>query len=81
MVCFWFYFLLICSFRFSTLSYGKVKLILKHNRYFIESRHSEIVQKLLNDSVIQAALVDENTKTTIENQADKMGNMTQVCHF
>uniref|UniRef100_A0AC34G8V3 Helicase ATP-binding domain-containing protein n=1 Tax=Panagrolaimus sp. ES5 TaxID=591445 RepID=A0AC34G8V3_9BILA len=62
--------------KLCTLSYGKVKLVLKQNRYFIECRHSEIVQKLLNDSVIQAALVDENTKATIENHADKMANMT-----
>jgi DNA excision repair protein ERCC-3 len=62
--------------KLCTLSYGKVKLVLKQNRYFIECRHSEIVQKLLNDSVIQAALVDENTRTNIENQADKMANMT-----
>jgi DNA excision repair protein ERCC-3 len=36
-----------------TLSYGKVKLVLKHNRYFVESHHPEILQKLLKDPVIQ----------------------------
>lgn len=36
-----------------TLSYGKVKLVLKHNRYFIESPHPEVLQKLLKDPVIQ----------------------------
>lgn len=36
-----------------TLSYGKVKLVLKHNKYFIESNHAEILQKLLKDPVIQ----------------------------
>lgn len=35
-----------------TLSYGKVKLVLKHNRYFIESQHPDILQKLLKDPVI-----------------------------
>lgn len=39
--------------RLCTLSYGKVKLVLKHNRYFIESPHPEILQKLLKDPVIQ----------------------------
>ncbi|KAI5710869.1 hypothetical protein M8J75_012099 [Diaphorina citri] len=32
-----------------TLSYGKVKLVLKHNRYFIESPFAEVLQKLLKD--------------------------------
>ena len=36
-----------------TLSYGKVKLVLKHNRYFIESDHPDCLQKLLKDPVIQ----------------------------
>lgn len=39
--------------RLCTLSYGKVKLVLKHNKYFIESPHPEILQKLLKDPVIQ----------------------------
>lgn len=39
--------------RLCTLSYGKVKLVLKHNRYFIESPHPDILQKLLKDPVIQ----------------------------
>lgn len=39
--------------KLCTLSYGKVKLVLKHNRYFIESPHPEILQKLLKDPVIQ----------------------------
>lgn len=37
-----------------TLSYGKVKLVLKHNRYFVESPHPEILQKILKDPVIQS---------------------------
>ncbi|XP_039755956.1 general transcription and DNA repair factor IIH helicase subunit XPB [Pararge aegeria] len=36
-----------------TLSYGKVKLVLKHNRYLVESKHVEVLQKLLKDPVIQ----------------------------
>lgn len=42
-----------------TLSYGKVKLVLKHNRYFIESSHSDVIQKLLKDSVIQTCMLEE----------------------
>ncbi|XP_047026504.1 general transcription and DNA repair factor IIH helicase subunit XPB [Helicoverpa zea] len=36
-----------------TLSYGKVKLVLKHNRYLVESKHVEVLQKLLKDPIIQ----------------------------
>ncbi|KAI9485561.1 MAG: P-loop containing nucleoside triphosphate hydrolase protein [Benjaminiella poitrasii] len=48
--------------RQCTLSYGKVKLVLKHNRYFVESSHPETLQMLLKDSVISAGRIvrDEN---------------------
>jgi DNA excision repair protein ERCC-3 len=36
-----------------TLSYGKVKLVLKQNRYFVESQHVDVIQKLLKDPKIQ----------------------------
>ncbi|KAF9967180.1 DNA repair helicase RAD25 [Mortierella alpina] len=39
--------------RDCTLSYGKVKLVLKHNRYFVESSHPEMLQTLLRDQVIK----------------------------
>lgn len=44
-----------------TLSYGKVKLVLKHNRYFIESSHSDVVQKLLKDKTVQSCILDEKS--------------------
>lgn len=37
-----------------TLSYGKVKLVLKQNKYFVESPHPEILQKILKDPVIRS---------------------------
>lgn len=37
-----------------TLSYGKVKLVLKHNKYFVESTHPDVLQKLLKDPVVQS---------------------------
>ncbi|KAJ3308526.1 hypothetical protein HDU76_003892 [Blyttiomyces sp. JEL0837] len=40
-----------------TVSYGKVKLVLKHNRYFLESTYPEILRHLLKDSVILDARV------------------------
>ena len=39
------------------MSYGKVKLVLKHNKYFIESSHPETLQFLLKDNVIREARV------------------------
>lgn len=39
--------------KLCTVSYGKVKLVLKHNRYFVESTHPDVIQTLLNDPVIQ----------------------------
>lgn len=40
-----------------TLSYGKVKLVLKQNKYNIESAYPEILQLLLHDPIIAAARV------------------------
>ncbi|CAF3182278.1 unnamed protein product [Rotaria sp. Silwood2] len=36
-----------------TLNYGKVKLVLKHNQYFVESACHNILKNLLHDSQIQ----------------------------
>lgn len=38
--------------RACTASYGKVKLVLKHNRYFVESAHPDILQMMLRDPEI-----------------------------
>ncbi|TIB68646.1 DNA repair helicase rad25 [Wallemia mellicola] len=43
-----------------TMSYGKVKLVLKHNRYFVESADPETLQMLLRDQIIKNARVDSN---------------------
>ena len=43
--------------RERTLSYGKVKLVLKHNKYFVESSHPETLQILLKDRIIREARV------------------------
>lgn len=39
------------------MSYGKVKLVLKHNRYFVESSHPDTLQFLLKDRIIREARV------------------------
>ncbi|GAB1608759.1 general transcription and DNA repair factor IIH helicase subunit XPB-like [Argonauta hians] len=45
-----------------TVSYGKVKLILKHNQYFVESQMPEVIQKLLKDPVIQECRLRAETE-------------------
>ena len=53
--------------RGCTLSYGKVKLVLKHNRYFVESSHPETLQFLLKDRIIrEARLVSAPTDHSIK---------------
>lgn len=53
--------------RERTLSYGKVKLVLKHNKYFVESSHPETLQLLLKDKIIrEARLISTQTDTSIK---------------
>jgi len=69
--------------RERTLSYGKVKLVLKHNKYFVESSHPETLQLLLKDRVIrEARLVTVQTDNSIKaatfttSKAPVKGNLT-----
>ncbi|KAG0231864.1 DNA repair helicase RAD25 [Actinomortierella wolfii] len=55
--------------RDCTLSYGKVKLVLKHNRYFVESSYPEMLQTLLRDPVIREA------RLTAEEEAANQANV------
>ena len=41
--------------RLCTSSYGKVKLVLKHNKYFLETAHVDVLQALLKDPVLAQA--------------------------
>ena len=43
------------------MSYGKVKLVLKHNKYYVESSHPETLQILLKDKTIRDARVVSQT--------------------
>ncbi|KAF9003082.1 P-loop containing nucleoside triphosphate hydrolase protein [Cyathus striatus] len=68
--------------RERTLSYGKVKLVLKHNKYFVESSHPETLQLLLKDSLIRearlfSAQVDNSIKasTFTTSKAPVKGNL------
>lgn len=48
----------IADLRNCTQRYGKVKLVLRQNRFFLETADPDALQILLRDSVIQAALVE-----------------------
>jgi len=48
---------------------------LKKNKYFVESRHSDVIQRLLKDSVIQECLI--NTGEEIASQSSSSGDVTQ----
>ena len=60
-----------------TLSYGKIKLVLKDNKYFVESNYPDCLQRLLKDPVIQecrlrhplpASLDGESKENNIDNE-------------
>ncbi|GMG56535.1 unnamed protein product [Ambrosiozyma monospora] len=48
----------------ATVSYGKVKLVLKYNRYFVESPQADILQMLLKDEVIGPLRI-KSSETTV----------------
>ena len=50
----------------STQSFGKVRLVLKHNRYFIESGDTSVLQMLLRDPVIGPCRIQESESITQE---------------
>ncbi|GMM33859.1 TFIIH/NER complex ATPase/helicase subunit [Saccharomycopsis crataegensis] len=51
--------------RAATKSIGKVKLVLKHNRYFVESPQADILRMLLQDPIIGKLKID--SKDSIKN--------------
>jgi len=57
----------------STKSFGKVRLVLKHNKYWIESNDPVVLQTLLQDPIVKQARVD-SAKITTE-AAPKMGGL------
>ncbi|PIK62436.1 putative TFIIH basal transcription factor complex helicase XPB subunit-like [Apostichopus japonicus] len=54
--------------KLCTLSYGKVKLVLKHNRYFVESKFPDVLQIMLKDPVVQQCRL--RSEVTDENDAE-----------
>jgi DNA excision repair protein ERCC-3 len=57
-----------------TKSYGKVKLVLKHNRYFVESVDADVLQMLLKDKEIGALRVQGSNEITTS-YAPTMGGL------
>ena len=55
--------------KLCTLSYGKIKLVLKQNRYFVESSHPETLQMLLKDPVIQECRLRADTDEFITEES------------
>ncbi|CAI9099957.1 OLC1v1036860C1 [Oldenlandia corymbosa var. corymbosa] len=49
----------------STANYGKVKLVLKKNRYLVESPFPEVLQKLLQNETIRAARIASDKGFTV----------------
>lgn len=50
--------------RSCTKSYGKVKLVLKSNKYFVESSDADVLQTLLKDSIIGPLRVSDSDEIT-----------------
>lgn len=57
----------------ATVSYGKVKLVIKHNRYFVETTQADILQMLLKDPVIGTLRLDTNQAQQQPQPKAKMG--------
>lgn len=56
-----------------TKSYGKIKLVLKHNRFFVESSDTATLQMLLKDEVIGPQRIESSEIT--QQAAPKMGGL------
>jgi len=57
----------------ATQSFGKVKLVLKHNRYFIESSDASVLQKLLQDEVVGPCRIEGTEEITKERAPSMAG--------
>ncbi|QLG74083.1 hypothetical protein HG535_0F05950 [Zygotorulaspora mrakii] len=63
----------------ATVSYGKVKLVIKHNRYFVETTQTDILQMLLKDPVIGTLRIDtEQQQQSQEQQKQTEKQKTSV---
>jgi len=49
-----------------TQKYGKAKLVLKHNKFYVESEFPAVLRELLRDATIAQARVHEDSSTTVD---------------
>lgn len=56
--------------RECTKRYGKAKLVLKNNKFLVESEHPNVLRELLRDSLISQARVVEDVSTGIEKDSE-----------
>ncbi|XP_063690957.1 general transcription and DNA repair factor IIH helicase subunit XPB-like isoform X2 [Bolinopsis microptera] len=61
--------------RMCTSSYGKVKLVLKHNKYFLETAHLDVLQCLLKDPVLAGARESSGDSAVIEEKISTKAHM------
>ncbi|KAG8824862.1 transcription factor TFIIH complex ERCC-3 subunit [Serendipita sp. 400] len=61
-----------------TESFGKVKLVLKHNKYYVESSHPEVIQMLLKDPIIRGARVVEDASVDAGTNASSSKNLPEA---
>ena len=58
----------------------QVKLVLKHNKFFVESPHPDVLRDLLRDSVIQAARVHDPAANGADGQVRCRKNIRQTLY-
>ncbi|KAF2857483.1 DNA repair helicase RAD25 [Piedraia hortae CBS 480.64] len=58
-----------------TQSFGKIRLVLKHNRYYIESPDANVLQMLLRDPVIIPCRVESSTEALRTEKASKRAGL------
>lgn len=61
--------------RDATEKFGKVKLVLKHNKYYVESTHAETLQTLLKDPIIGPLRVVMPSEQLAQNDAPSKGDL------
>lgn len=62
----------------ATISYGKVKLVIKHNRYFVETTQADILQMLLRDAIIGPLRIDGESQQQSQQQHKNGANGNSV---
>ena len=65
--------------RDCTCKYGKAKLVLKHNKFYVESEYPMVLRELLRDPTIAQARIQEDvTNTNPGENIDEHGFITQT---